>query len=153
MIQLSHFYNNNNNKPSEAVQKNKKHSKQKWYSATPQRTFSDATTGFPAKWRRDRSTEIPYWWSVTTQIWVVLLIGWSKFPTRHENVGSYSQGSTTVKRFPGGYIMQQEKSIIMHYKLNDQKETTRNWYQQYLSSLIMNFKSPGSPSMWGSPTK
>ena len=29
--------------------------------------------------------EIPYWWYVTTQsIWIVPLIGWSKFPTRHD---------------------------------------------------------------------
>ena len=27
---------------------------------------------------------IPYRWRVTTQIWVVLLIGWNKFPTRHD---------------------------------------------------------------------
>ena len=27
----------------------------------------------------ETSTEIAYWWHVTTQIWVVLLIGWSKF--------------------------------------------------------------------------
>ena len=27
---------------------------------------------------------IPYWWRVTSQVWVVLLIGWSKFPLRHE---------------------------------------------------------------------
>ena len=32
----------------------------------------------------ETSAEIPYWWRVTTQIWVVLLIGWSKFPTRHD---------------------------------------------------------------------
>ena len=29
-------------------------------------------------------TEIPYWWCITTHIWVVLLIGWIKFPTRHD---------------------------------------------------------------------
>ena len=29
-------------------------------------------------------TEIPYWWHVTTQIWVVLLIGWNKFPRWHD---------------------------------------------------------------------
>ena len=28
-------------------------------------------------WRT--SAEIPYWWRVTTQIWVVLLIGWRNF--------------------------------------------------------------------------
>ena len=27
----------------------------------------------------ETSAEIPYWWRVTTQSWVVLLIGWSKF--------------------------------------------------------------------------
>ena len=30
------------------------------------------------------SAEIPYWWRVTTQNWVLLLIGWSKFPSRHD---------------------------------------------------------------------
>ena len=28
--------------------------------------------------------EIPYRWRVTKQIRFVILIGWSKFPTRHE---------------------------------------------------------------------
>ena len=32
----------------------------------------------------ETSTEIPYWWRYTTQIWVVLLIGWSKFHRRHD---------------------------------------------------------------------
>ena len=31
------------------------------------------------------TVEISYWWRVTTQIWVVLLIGWSKFPWWHEH--------------------------------------------------------------------
>ena len=31
-----------------------------------------------------RAEKIPYWWRVTTQIWVVLLIGWIKFPMQHE---------------------------------------------------------------------
>ena len=33
----------------------------------------------------ETSTEIPYWWCTTTQIWVVLLIGWIKFPTRYDH--------------------------------------------------------------------
>ena len=32
----------------------------------------------------ETTAEIPYWWRVTTQIWVVLPIGWSKFPTRSD---------------------------------------------------------------------
>ena len=32
----------------------------------------------------ETSAEIPYWWRVTTQVWVVLLIGWNKFSTRHD---------------------------------------------------------------------
>ena len=40
-----------------------------------QTTFRDATTGFPAHDVWETSAEIPYWWRVTTQIWVVLLIG------------------------------------------------------------------------------
>ena len=37
--------------------------------------FRDATTGFPPNDVWETSAEIPYWWRVTTQIWVVLLIG------------------------------------------------------------------------------
>ena len=44
-----------------------------------QPTFRNAITGFPVKWRLriETSAEIPYWvwWRVTTQNWVVLLIG------------------------------------------------------------------------------
>ena len=32
----------------------------------------------------ETSAEIPYWWRVTSQICAVLLIGWVKFPTRHD---------------------------------------------------------------------
>ena len=49
-------------------------------SRRKQPTFRDATTGFPAKWRlrnEHRNSML-----MTRQIWVVFLIGWSKFPTR-----------------------------------------------------------------------
>ena len=36
----------------------------------------------------EKSAEIPYWWLVTIQIWVVPLIGWIKFPTRHDQASS-----------------------------------------------------------------
>ena len=55
------------------------------FSLRKQRTFGDATTCFPARLRlRETSTKIPYWWRVTPHIWVVLLIGWIKFPTPHD---------------------------------------------------------------------
>ena len=44
-------------------------------------------TPLPVSPRNDvweTSAEIPYWWRVTTQIWVVLLIGWSNFLSRHD---------------------------------------------------------------------
>ena len=45
----------------------------------------------PAKWRLGNERKIPYWWRVTTQIWVLLLIGWSKFPPRYTtNQNHYS---------------------------------------------------------------
>ena len=54
-------------------------------SLRKQPTFSEATTGFPAKWRlrnelRNSILMTPH----STQIWVVLLIGWIKFPTWHD---------------------------------------------------------------------
>ena len=38
-------------------------------------TFGDATTGFPSKWRLRNERRNSPWWCVTTQIWVLLLIG------------------------------------------------------------------------------
>ena len=53
-------------------------------SLRKQLTFCNVTTGFLVKWPRSTpdfksrgwlNGEIPYWWRVTTLIWVVLLIG------------------------------------------------------------------------------
>ena len=38
---------------------------------------------FPRNDVWETSAEIPYWWRVTTQTWIVLLTGGSKFPSRH----------------------------------------------------------------------
>ena len=46
-------------------------------SLRKQPTFRDAASGFYKKWRL--SDEIPYWWRVLTQIWVVVLIGCNLF--------------------------------------------------------------------------
>ena len=63
----------------------KKSSRQRSLRKQPSRHLAPLPLVSPAKWRlRNISAEIPYWWPVTTQIWVVLLIGWIKFPTRHD---------------------------------------------------------------------
>ena len=61
-------------------------------------TFCDTTPGFLMKWHLhfwESSAEIPYWWHVTFQIWIVLLIGWSKFPKWHDQ-----SGATNQKHYP-----------------------------------------------------
>ena len=52
-----------------------------------QTTFHGTPTVFLRNDIWETSTEIPYWWCVTTQIWVVLLIGWSKF--HHSSVWNF----------------------------------------------------------------
>ena len=49
-------------------------------------TFREAITGFPANFDDAWGTnpEISYWWRVSTQISVVLLIGWGKCPPWHD---------------------------------------------------------------------
>ena len=41
-------------------------------SLRKQPTFGDATSDFPATWSLRNERRNPYWWRVTTQIWVVL---------------------------------------------------------------------------------
>ena len=42
--------------------------------------YPERTTNISrSHWFPRTRTEIPYWWRVTAQVWLVLLIGWSKF--------------------------------------------------------------------------
>ena len=47
----------------------------------------------------ETSSEIPYWWHVTTQIWVVLLIGWIKFPTNQRHCPDLASDTSSVWNF------------------------------------------------------
>ena len=53
-------------------------------SLRKQPRFGDATTGFPAKWRLRNERRNSILMTRYFPIWVVLLIGWNKFPTRHD---------------------------------------------------------------------
>ena len=48
------------------------------------RHLATLTLVFPPNDVWETRAEIPHWWRVTNQMWVVLLIGWIKFPTRRE---------------------------------------------------------------------
>ena len=52
--------------------------------------FESPPLVFPRNDVRATTVEIPYWWRVTTQIWVVLLIGWSKFQTNQKHSSDLS---------------------------------------------------------------
>ena len=45
------------------------------------------------------NVEISYWWRVTTQIWVVLLIGWHKFPTSQKHYPILGSDTSSVWNF------------------------------------------------------
>ena len=54
-------------------------------SLRKQTTFQDTTLVLPQNGVWGTSVEIPYWRRVTTQIWVMLLIGWSNFSTNQKH--------------------------------------------------------------------
>ena len=47
----------------------------------------------------ETSAEIPYWWRVNTQIWVVLLIGLSKFSTNQTHYPDLGSVASSVWNF------------------------------------------------------
>ena len=48
------------------------------------------------------TAEISHWWRVTNQIWVLLLIGWSKFLTNHKHYPDLVSVVSLVWNFIGG---------------------------------------------------
>ena len=45
------------------------------------------------------NAKIPYWWRLTTQIWVVLLIEWSRFPTSQKYYPDVASDTSSVWNF------------------------------------------------------
>ena len=60
-------------------------------SLRKQPSFRDAPLVFPRNDVWETSAEIPYWWRVTSQIWVVLLIGW-KFALTNQKISAVFSG-------------------------------------------------------------
>ena len=53
---------------------------------------------FPANDVWGSSAEIPYWWRVTTQIWVVFVIGWSELSTTQKHHWALPSSDTSSVR-------------------------------------------------------
>ena len=68
------------------------------YAVMPRKkvTFCDAPLLFPGNGVWGSSVEIPYWWRVTTQIWVVFVIGWSEFWTTQKNYPDLGGDTSSV---------------------------------------------------------
>ena len=50
------------------------------------------------------SAEITYWWRVATQIWIVLLIGLSKFLARHDQSGALPRSDVINTEFLRSFL-------------------------------------------------
>ena len=76
----------------------------------------------------DRSAEIPYWWRVTTQIWVVLLIGWSKFP----------RGRTNREQNPD---LGNDTSSVWNFcsRLSDVISRGNQWWLHEMSAIVSSY--------------
>ena len=48
---------------------------------------------------RETSAEIPYWWYIATQIWVMLLIGWSKFSANKKHFPDLGSVKSSLRNF------------------------------------------------------
>ena len=99
-------------------------------SLSKQPTFRVATTGFPSKWRVSRtSVETPYCWRVTTQIQAVLLIGWSKFLTRHDQseaiVTRHQYSMELLRSFLGRHFAGKANGGIAKWRLFSQATSVR----------------------------
>ena len=81
-----------------------------WLRKQP--TFRNASSGFPAKWRlrNEHSAEIPYWWRVTTQIWVVLLIASERAP-----MSSYGTRLIRTPHYYGQFVLSPPRGGVLPY--------------------------------------
>ena len=104
--------------------------KSTWVSCLrKQPTFCEATSGFTAKWslRNERRNSILM--TFTTKIWIVFLIGWSKFPTRHDQsealAAIHYDTRETVKWFWSVFML---IAFLLHlFQVSYQRDFLQHW--------------------------
>ena len=72
----------------------------------------------------EASTEIPYWRPITTQIWVVLVIGWIKFPTLQTNHKYYPDLGSDLSSVLNFCIPLSDSDTV---RWDDVKELRSHW--------------------------
>ena len=111
-----------------------------------QPTFRDAATDFPAKWRLWTSVEIPYWWHVTIQIWVMFVIGWGEFHplrsailTRHQ----YGIPAFVSRRYFAGKLVAATQYVDCFLRLRDVRLNLLyfyyNFFFNFTDCLLVNY--------------
>ena len=94
----------------------------------------------------ETSAKIPYWWRFTTEIWVVLLIGCSKFPTRHDQSGALPRS---------GYWTSSVWNVCA--PSSDVISRGNQWWRQEMSVFFSGYHSvpplPQYSNFWNKSTK
>ena len=96
-----------------------------------------ATTGSSPKDVCGTSAEIPYWWRVTAQIWIVLLIGWSKFSTpRDQDLGGDTSSVSNPQTLFTRKSVMASPSVSCFLRLCDEKYQRYNPTSVFLEDLL-----------------
>ena len=111
-------------------------------------TFGDATTGFPAKWRLRNERRNSILMTRHYPIWEVLLIGWIKFPTRHDQSGTLPRSSVVTRRQYGISAFVSQESFggetigsVAKCRLFSQAISTTSSYLWYISRGPYHFST------------
>ena len=80
------------------------------------------------------STEIQYWWHITIQIWVVLLIGWSKFPMQQDQSEALQYGVSTLVSQTSFHGENQMMAVFSGYV---------RWCQLCPKQLVISYSASG----------
>ena len=78
------------------------------------------------------STEIQYWWHITIQIRVVLVIGWSKFPMQQDQSEALQYGVSTLVSQTSFHGENQMTAVFSGYV---------RWYQLCTKELLISYSA------------
>ena len=72
----------------------------------------------------------PYWWRFTTQVWAVLLIGWSKFSTNQKHYPDLGSDTSSVWDF--------------YARFSDVISRGNQWWRREISAVFSEYRDKGN---------